>query len=94
MTTSISKIYKKCNKCKHKDNCDNKRMVACNLAEISKSNMKNNTFSNDIPCNQSITINCKVSKDDVEKAINMLKNNRRILGGVIDESLCNRKRCN
>lgn len=81
MTTTISKIYKKCNECKHKDNCDNKRMVACNLAEISKSNMKNNTFSNDIPCNKSITINYKVSKDDVEKAINMLKNNRRIKNG-------------
>lgn len=81
MTKSISKIYKKCNKCKHKDNCDNKRMVACNIAEFSQTNTKNNTFSNDIPWNQSITINCKVSKDDVEMAIDMLKNNRRIKKG-------------
>ncbi len=26
---SLSKLHKKCQNCKHKNNCDNKRMVAC-----------------------------------------------------------------
>lgn len=30
---TISKLYDKCKKCPHVNNCDNKRMVACALTE-------------------------------------------------------------
>ncbi len=51
----LSKMDKKCKNCKHKDNCDNKRMVACSVAKIHKpiANMIGDTFnSNMIPCGQ------------------------------------------
>ncbi len=37
--TAVSKLYVKCNNCKYKNVCDNKRMVACNLAEINNTNV-------------------------------------------------------
>lgn len=50
---ALSKMDKKCKNCKHKDNCDNKRMVACSLAEIPQANMRSATFNdNMIPCGQ------------------------------------------
>lgn len=38
---TLSKLHDKCEKCKHKGNCNNKRMVACALAETPK--YKNDT---------------------------------------------------
>lgn len=32
---ALSKLHEKCNKCKHKDDCDNKRMVACGVMTLS-----------------------------------------------------------
>lgn len=31
----FSKLHESCKKCKHKDNCDNKRMVACGAMTLS-----------------------------------------------------------
>ena len=31
---AISKLHSKCEKCSYKDNCDNKRMVACGVLEL------------------------------------------------------------
>lgn len=31
---AITKLHKKCKKCKHKENCNDKRMVACAIAEL------------------------------------------------------------
>lgn len=36
--TALSKLYNKCGNCKYKNICDDKRMVACSLAEIQKVN--------------------------------------------------------
>lgn len=53
MTTTLSKMHKKCKKCKYKNICDNKRRVACNLAEIPPANMISATFiKNMIPYGQ------------------------------------------
>jgi quinolinate synthase len=30
----FSKLHESCEKCKHKDNCDNKRMVACGVMAL------------------------------------------------------------
>ncbi|AOY53856.1 hypothetical protein [Clostridium perfringens] len=50
---ALSKMDKKCKNCKHKDNCDNKRMVACSVAEIPQANMISATFTdNMVPCGQ------------------------------------------
>ncbi|NOH14863.1 hypothetical protein [Clostridium cochlearium] len=43
---TLSKLDSRCEKCKHKDSCNNKRLMACALAEIPKSNMKNATLPN------------------------------------------------
>ena len=48
----VSKLHEKCEKCKCRENCNNKRMVACALAEIPKSNMKNATLPNTVPLAQ------------------------------------------
>lgn len=37
--STLSKLHEKCNKCKYKDFCANKRMMACEIAELPKSNM-------------------------------------------------------
>ncbi|MCK9471776.1 MAG: hypothetical protein M0Q88_08500 [Bacilli bacterium] len=34
---TISKLHSKCEKCSYKDNCDNKRMVACGILELPQS---------------------------------------------------------
>nr|DAW04384.1 MAG TPA: hypothetical protein [Caudoviricetes sp.] len=39
MALALSKMHKRCKKCKYKNICDNKRMVACNIAEIPQTNM-------------------------------------------------------
>lgn len=53
MTIALSKTHKKCKKCKYKNICDNKRMVACNIAEIPQTNMMSDiTINNCIPNGQ------------------------------------------
>ena len=37
--STLSKLHEKCNKCKYKESCDNKRMMTCEIAELPKSNM-------------------------------------------------------
>lgn len=37
--SALSKLHEKCNNCKYKDSCDNKRMMACEIAELPKYNM-------------------------------------------------------
>lgn len=32
---ALSKLHSKCNECKYKDTCDEKRMVACGVMELS-----------------------------------------------------------
>lgn len=32
---SLSKLHSKCNECKYKDECNEKRMVACGVMELS-----------------------------------------------------------
>lgn len=61
---TLSKLSDKCKKCPHVDDCENKRMVACALAEMPKSNaldiVASNTPSNYIPTSRKhtpITIN-------------------------------------
>lgn len=44
--STLTKLYEKCNKCKYKDSCDNKRMIACEIAELPKSNMMSSCVSN------------------------------------------------
>ncbi|MGM8240123.1 hypothetical protein ACSXC4_16425 (plasmid) [Clostridium perfringens] len=39
MAIALSKMHKRCKKCKYRNICDNKRMVACNIAEIPPANM-------------------------------------------------------
>lgn len=46
---TLSKLHDKCKECKYKDTCDNKRMVACALAEMPKPNIKNATIPNTGP---------------------------------------------
>lgn len=50
--TVVSKLYVKCNNCKYKNVCDNKRMVACNIAEIPPANMISATTNNMRPDGQ------------------------------------------
>ena len=52
MAIALSKLHKKCNKCKYKNICDNKRMVACNIAEILPTNMISSTINNIMPNEQ------------------------------------------
>lgn len=46
MTTTLSKMHKTCKKCKYKNICDNKKMVACSIAEIPPTNMISSTIDN------------------------------------------------
>lgn len=41
---ALSRMSDKCRKCKHVDDCDNKRMVACAIAELPPSSMENATM--------------------------------------------------
>lgn len=52
MTTTLSKMHKTCKKCKYKNICNNKRMVACNIAEIPPANMISATTNNMRPYGQ------------------------------------------
>ncbi|MDU7726753.1 MAG: hypothetical protein E7K00_14815 [Clostridium perfringens] len=52
MAIALSKLHKKCNKCKYKNICDNKRMVACNIAEIPPTNIISSTINNIMPNEQ------------------------------------------
>ncbi|MDS1004176.1 hypothetical protein P9J83_11810 [Clostridium sporogenes] len=52
--TTLSKLHEKCEKCKDKDNCDNKRMVACRFDEIPKPDMEKMTIPNAQPLCQHI----------------------------------------
>lgn len=52
MTTTLSKMHKRCKKCKYTNICENKRMVACNIAEIPPTNMISSTIDNMRPYGQ------------------------------------------
>ncbi|MBU3193475.1 hypothetical protein KPL30_02845 [Clostridium algidicarnis] len=80
---TLSKLHDKCEKCKYRDSCNNKRMVACRLVETSKPDMKNGTLPNTEPLTQplsrkhtSITINMggygniNTSMEQIAKQIN------------------------
>lgn len=56
MAIALSKLHKKCNKCKYKNICDNKRMVACNIAEIPPTNIISSTINNIMPNEQPLMI--------------------------------------
>lgn len=49
---TLSKLDSRCKKCKHKDSCNNKRMMACALAEMPKPDMKNAALPNVEPLAQ------------------------------------------
>lgn len=38
---ALSKLHDKCKKCKYKDECGEKRMVACGIAELPQTNTEN-----------------------------------------------------
>lgn len=40
----FSKLHESCKKCKHKDNCDNKRMVACGVMTLSPTSQTANPY--------------------------------------------------
>lgn len=48
MALALSKMHKRCKKCKYKNICDNKRMVACNITEIPPANMISATPTNNM----------------------------------------------
>ncbi|HDK7179211.1 TPA: hypothetical protein PTW06_000981 [Clostridium botulinum] len=52
--TTLSKSHEKCEKCKDKDNCDNKRMVACRFDEIPRPKIEKMTIPNAQPLCQPI----------------------------------------
>lgn len=54
----LSKLHDKCEKCKYKDSCNNKKMVACGLAEMPKPNTGNITIPNTEPLIQPMSIKC------------------------------------
>ena len=54
--SSLSKLHKKYKKCKYKDSCDNKGVVACEIAELPKSNMMSSCVPNTESLTQSILI--------------------------------------
>lgn len=54
--STLTKLHEKCKKCKYKDSCDNKRVVACEIAELPKSNMMSSCVSNTEPLTQSLLI--------------------------------------
>ena len=52
----LSKLHDKCEKCRYKDSCNNKKMVACGLAEMPKPNTEPLIQPMSIKCTP-ITIN-------------------------------------
>lgn len=54
--STLTKLHEKCNKCKYKDSCDNKRMIACEIAELPKSNMMSSCVPNTEPLAQPLLI--------------------------------------
>lgn len=44
--TGLSKLHNKCKKCKYKDDCNNKRMVACGVMTLSPASQ---TVNPDMP---------------------------------------------
>ncbi|WP_415283835.1 hypothetical protein [Clostridium perfringens] len=54
MALTSSKMHKRCKKCKYKNICNNKRIVACNIAEIPPANMISATTNNMRPYGQSL----------------------------------------
>lgn len=55
---TLSKLHGKCKECKHKDSCNDKRMVACALAEMPKNNMKEEARSITVPLGQTASRKC------------------------------------
>lgn len=53
---TLSKLDTRCEKCKHKDSCNNKRMLTCELAEMPESDMKSATIPNNQPLTQPLSI--------------------------------------
>lgn len=54
--STLTKLHEKCNKCKYKDSCDNKRMLACEIAELPKSNMMSSCAPNTEPLTKPLSI--------------------------------------
>lgn len=54
--SSLSKLHEKCNKCKYKykDSCDNKRIIACEIAELPEPNIMSSSVPNAEPLAQSL----------------------------------------
>lgn len=84
--SSISKLSDECEKCSHKNDCNNKRMMACALAEKKCNSMPNkaigviNPFNNQISATASqITINITVEsiKEQLEKQLRIDQGIRR-----------------
>lgn len=54
--STLTKLHEKCKKCKYRDSCDNKRMIACEIAELPKSNMMSSSVPNTEPLTQPVLI--------------------------------------
>lgn len=52
--SSLSKLREKCNKCKYKNSCDNKRMIACEIAKLPEPNIMSSSIPNAEPLAQSL----------------------------------------
>lgn len=52
---TISKLHDKCQKCKYKDDCDEKRMVACAIAKLPPSPIQDMGMSASTPLSMPIS---------------------------------------
>ena len=81
----LSKLHNKCEKCKHRDSCDDKRMMACAIGERSQPTMSSIGLANAMPATHPlarkhtpITINMGeygVINTSMEKIAEQLKKN-------------------
>lgn len=86
---SLSKISEKCKNCPERDNCDNKRMVECALAELPQQNLASATQSILID-NMSPILREKIKsplspftyKDELEKALSDFHFGNRFMNGT------------
>ena len=63
-----SKIHIECQKCKHKNNCNNKRMVACAVFKHPQAFEQNNSVPNlTIPVTQPMLIDTSISAERNEQ---------------------------
>lgn len=77
---AVSKLYEKCEKCKYKDSCNDKRMVACGLLELSKPNMESETMPNA----ESFSSHIEILDCPSDKFISVYQ--RRVYEGDIDSN--------